>query len=142
VAADEPFLRDLFASTRPDAAGWPEEIRDLLLAQQFEAQRTGWNRTYPGSEHDLILLGELPVGRVWAHWPSAECLVVDLALLPSYRRQGIGAQIVGQLLERADKAGIRVRAHVERSNSAASAFWSRRGDIRRSGLHRNSAPGR
>jgi len=127
VAADEPFLRALYASTRPEVAGWPDEPREAFLAHQFEAQRRGWGQTFPGSRHDVITLDDCPVGRVWVDWSDEECLIVDLALLPEHRRQGIGTQVVEELLADADRAGLPARAHVERTNAPSLAFWARLG---------------
>jgi len=124
---DEPFLRDLYASTRPEVADWPDELRAAFLAQQFEAQRTGWGATFPASRHDLLLLDGRPIGRVWVDWSATECLIVDLALLPEYRRQGIGTQVVEELLAQTDRAGVPARAHVERMNTPSFAFWTRLG---------------
>jgi len=127
AAADEPFLRALYASTRPEVADWPDEPREAFLAQQFDAQRTGWGRTFPDSRHDVLLLDGSPVGRVWVDWSSGECLIVDIALLPEHRRQGIGTQVVEELLADADRAGVATRAHVERPNTPSLAFWTRLG---------------
>jgi ribosomal protein S18 acetylase RimI-like enzyme len=127
VEADEPFLRELYASTRPEVADWPDEPRATFLAQQFEAQRAGWSETFPGSQHDVIAIGENAVGRVWVYWAASECLIVDLALLPEHRRRGIGTQIVSELLAQADRAGVPARAHVERTNTPSLAFWTRLG---------------
>lgn len=127
VEADEQFLRDLYASTRPEVADWPDEPGAAFLAQQFEAQRTGWGHTFPGSDHEVIMLGAQPVGRLWVYWSEEECLIVDLALLPEYRRQGVGTQVVEELLSNADRAGVPARAHVERTNTAALAFWTQLG---------------
>ena len=124
---DEPFLRDLYASTRPEVADWPDEPREAFLAHQFEAQRTGWSTTFPGSRHEVFLVDGRPIGRVWLDWSATDCLIVDLALLPEHRRQGIGTQIVAELLAEADKAGVPVRAHVERMNTPSLAFWTRLG---------------
>ena len=127
VEADEQFLRNLYASARPEVAGWPDEPREAFLAHQFEAQRTGWGHTFPGSEHEVILVGDRPVGRVWVYWSDVECLIVDLTLLPEHRRQGIGTQVVEELLAGADRAGMLARAHVERTNAPSFAFWARLG---------------
>jgi GNAT superfamily N-acetyltransferase len=133
VAGDEPFLRELYASTRPEVADWPDEARTAFLAHQFEAQRTGWSTSFPGSDHDVIVLGEQPVGRVWVHWSDGQCLIVDLALLPEHRRQGIGTQIVEEVLAAANRVGVPVRAHVERMNTPSLAFWTRLGFRERAG---------
>lgn len=127
VAADEPFLRALYASTRPEVADWPDEAREAFLAQQFEAQRTGWGQMFPGSQHDVIELAGRPAGRIWVHWSAGECLIVDLALLPEHRRQGTGTQVVREVLVDADARSLRTRAHVERTNTPSLAFWTRLG---------------
>ncbi len=124
---DEPFLRDLYASTRTEVADWPDEPREAFLAHQFEAQRTGWSTTFPDSRHDVLLLDGRPIGRIWLDWSASECLIVDLALLPEHRRQGIGTQVVAELLAETDGAGVPTRAHVERMNTPSLAFWTRLG---------------
>ena len=125
--ADEPFLRDLYASTRPDLALLREDLRAPFLAQQFEAQRAGYQRMFPDSEHDLIVRDGRPVGRVWVDWSETRCLIVDLAILPEYRRQGHGTQIVKELLDRTDLLGIPTYGHVARANEPALEFWARLG---------------
>ena len=127
VATDEPFLRALYASTRPEVADWPDAPREAFLAQQFEAQRTGWGQMFPGSQHDVIELAGRPAGRIWVHWSAGECLIVDLALLPEHRRQGTGTQVVREVLVDADARSLRTRAHVERTNTPSLAFWTRLG---------------
>jgi len=102
-------------------------MREPFLAHQFEAQRTGYADMFPDSEHEVITLSGRPVGRVWLDWSAEACLIVDLGLLPEYRRQGIGTRVVEEVLARADGAGLPVRAHVERTNAPALAFWPRFG---------------
>jgi ribosomal protein S18 acetylase RimI-like enzyme len=82
---------------------------------------------FPGSEHEAILLDGEPVGRVWVAWPSGECRIVDLTLLPAHRRGGIGTQVAEEVLARADAAAIPVRLSVVRDNAAGLAFWERLG---------------
>ena len=127
VDADEPFLRALYASTRPEVSGWPDDFRDAFLAQQFDAQRRGWGQMFPGSRHDILLVGGSAVGRLWVHWTGNECLIVDIALVPEHRRRGVGTAVVDEVLAEADRTGVPVRAHVERANVASLAFWLRFG---------------
>ncbi len=125
--ADEPFLRELYASTRPEVADWPDEPRGAFLAHQFDAQRSGWGEMFPGADHHVIVLDDRPIGRIWVYWTAADCLIVDLALLPEFRRRGIGTQVVEELLAEVDRAGLSTRAHVERMNTGSMAFWLRLG---------------
>jgi GNAT superfamily N-acetyltransferase len=127
TASDERFLRGLFESTHPEVAGWPVEVRTLFLTQQFEAQQTGWSSAYPGSEHALILADGEPVGRIWAYWSADECVLVDLAVVPERRGEGIGTELVQTLLARADRERVPVRGHVERWHEAATSFFTRLG---------------
>jgi GNAT superfamily N-acetyltransferase len=102
-------------------------MREPFLAHQFEAQRIGYADMFPGSEHEVIMLAERPVGRIWVDWSADACLIVDLALRPEHRGQGIGTHVVEEVLARADRAGLPVRAHVERMNGPGLAFWLRLG---------------
>ena len=127
VEADEPFLRALYASTRPEVADWPDEPREAFLAQQFHAQRAGYTEMFPGSVHELIVVDGEPAGRVWVHRTDDDCLVVDIAIAPERRRRGIGTAVVGEIVARSDRDGVPTRGHVERTNSASLAFWKRLG---------------
>jgi GNAT superfamily N-acetyltransferase len=93
-----------------------------FLDVQFRAQRAGWEKRFPGSVHELILLDGRPVGRAWVAWPRGECRMVDLTLLPGERRTGIGTQVLGEVFAEADRRGVPVRATVERANAASLAF--------------------
>lgn len=122
AAADEPFLRELYASTRPDLAGLGEALAAPLLDMQFRAQQVGWESSFPGFEHELILVEGRPAGRIWVAWASDECRIVDFALLPEFRRRGIARQVIGELVDEADRRGVPVRATVERVNGPSLAM--------------------
>jgi ribosomal protein S18 acetylase RimI-like enzyme len=102
-------------------------LRDPFLELQFRAQRQDWTQRHLESEHDLILLDGDPVGRLWVAWPAGGCRIVDLSLLPSHRRAGIGTAVVEDVLARADGAGAPVRLSAARDNAAGLAFWGRFG---------------
>jgi ribosomal protein S18 acetylase RimI-like enzyme len=125
--SDELFLRELYASTRPEIADWPPEQREPFLDLQFRAQRQDWGMRFPDSEHEAILLDGEPVGRLWVAWSPGECRIVDLTLLPARRRAGIGTAVAEEVLARADAAAVPVTLSVLRDNSAGLAFWERLG---------------
>lgn len=125
--SDEPFLRELYASTRPEVAEWPPELLVPFLDLQFRAQRQDWASRFPGSEHEAILRDGDPVGRLWVAWPPGECRIVDLTLLPECRRAGIGTSVAADVLARADEAAVPVRLSVVHTNAAGLAFWGRLG---------------
>jgi ribosomal protein S18 acetylase RimI-like enzyme len=73
------------------------------------------------------LFGGEPIGRVWVHRTDGDCLVADIALVPERRRQGIGTEVVQEIVAESDRDGVPTRAHVERANLPSLAFWSRLG---------------
>ena len=127
AAGDEGFLRELYATTRPEVAAWALEEREAFLDLQFRAQRQAYEARFPGSAHELILLDGRAVGRVWIAWLPDECRIVDLVLLPEHRRSGIGTRIVGEILAEAGRRDLCARLTVERTNAPALRFWARHG---------------
>jgi GNAT superfamily N-acetyltransferase len=112
AADDEPFLRELYASTRPELGLWDDAEREQFVALQVGAQRAEWEARFPGSVEELIALD----GRL-----------VDMALLPEHRRGGIGTRIVREVLDEADRRGIPARLTVEATNGPSLAFCARLG---------------
>jgi ribosomal protein S18 acetylase RimI-like enzyme len=123
--ADEPFLRELFATTRPELTWWDDGARETFVDVQVRGQRQEWEARFPDSLHELILFDGNAVGRVWVAWPPGECEVLDMTLLPEHRRGGIGTQIMREILAEADRREVPVRLTVEHTNAASLAFCER-----------------
>jgi pimeloyl-ACP methyl ester carboxylesterase len=65
-ADDEPFLFDVYASTRLEELaplGWSAEQQAAFLMQQFTAQHHYYHTNYAGADFQVILLDDRPVGR-------------------------------------------------------------------------------
>ena len=124
-ADDEPFLRQVYASTRLEELaplGWSVEQQAAFLGQQFDAQHRPYQAHYPEAAFEVILLDSLPIGRLYvARWPE-QILVIDIALLPEYRNAGIGSRLLRDLLDEAATAGKLVRIHVEKFNPALRLY--------------------
>ena len=105
---------------------WSDDQKDAFLRQQFAAQHAHYQQHYAGATFDLIRVDGRTCGRLYvARWPT-ELRLVDIALLPEFRGTGLGARIVGDLLEEAREAGREVTVHVERMNRARG-FYERLG---------------
>jgi ribosomal protein S18 acetylase RimI-like enzyme len=126
---DEEFLCRVYASTRTEELSplaWTEEEKAAFLRTQFAAQHRYYQESYTSSRFDVVLLDGRPAGRLYvARWPE-ELRVVDIALLPEFRRRGIATALMGALLEEGAATGRPVRIHVERFNPALS-FYERLG---------------
>lgn len=105
---DEAFLRALFDSTRGAelaASGLPAETLETLLQMQFKAQQQGYRASFPDGEFLIVLLRGKPAGRMVIHRGPAAWALVDIALLPEHRGQGIGTALIQKLCAEAAAAG-------------------------------------
>jgi ribosomal protein S18 acetylase RimI-like enzyme len=120
-SADEPFLYRTFASTRTDEmalTGWNTEQQEAFLRMQYDAQRRSYLMQIPAAEYWLIRRDDIAVGRMITDRTSDEIHVVDIALLPEFRVQGIGSALMAAIMTEATEAAKAVRLHVERFNPA------------------------
>ena len=125
VAADEPFLYRVYASTRKEEIqlfDWNDDQKTAFLTMQFGAQRLSYRQSFPGWGYDIISIGDQPVGRFFVHRGADAIRVVDLGLLPQYRNQGIGSALLKALLEEATEAAKPIRLHVESFNRAVTLY--------------------
>jgi GNAT superfamily N-acetyltransferase len=125
VAADEPFLYQVYASAREEEfglVGWDDDQKGALLQMQFRAQSFSYRQNFSGSGYEVVLKGGQPVGRLFVHRGAGEIRVVDLGLLPEHRNQGIGGALLKAVLDEAAEAGKPVRLHVELFNRAVRLY--------------------
>jgi RimJ/RimL family protein N-acetyltransferase len=123
--ADEPFLCELYASTRAEElrpVPWTPAEKTAFLRQQFHAQHTHYQQHYPSARFDVIELGGRPIGRLYVDRRPDEILIVDISLLPACRGAGIGTGILRGLLAEAAATVRPTRIHVELTNPAQRLY--------------------
>lgn len=121
---DEAFLYELYASTRAAelaAYGWDTTQQAAFLQLQFRGQRAHYAE-YPNADEQIILDDGRSIGRLFVARLEKEIRLVDIALLPAWRGQGIGARLIEALLAEAARAGLPVRLHVEKFNPARQLY--------------------
>jgi ribosomal protein S18 acetylase RimI-like enzyme len=124
-AGDEPFLFEVYASTRLDelaALRWSAAQREAFLKMQFRAQHRSYLSQFPTADFRIILWHERPIGRLYVERRSDEVSGIDIALLPDYRQAGIGTAILQGLLAGAARDGKPFRIHVEKFNRAQRLY--------------------
>ena len=125
-SADTPFLMDVFAHGG-DVPAWVYAADPKLLEFQFGAQRAAYDARFPGAVHEIILVDGEPAGRSWWTEAADEIRILDIAVLPRFRRLGAGTTVYRALLARAREQNKPVRASVGRLNAPSLAFHQRLG---------------
>jgi ribosomal protein S18 acetylase RimI-like enzyme len=122
---DQEFLFRVYAHTRDEEmtrVDWDDDQKDRFLRMQFKAQDQYYRENYPGFEFQVILINGQPAGRLYLHRRPAEIRVMDIALLPEFRGQGSGTQVLHEILAEGERTQKTVTIHVERFNPALSLY--------------------
>lgn len=125
---DEPFLLEVYASTRLDELegfGWTDDQKQAFIKMQFLARE----RSYPRVDSRIILLNGSPIGRMLVDRDDEEILLRDIALLTEYRNGGLGSRLVTELMTEAASVGKPITLHVV-ATSPAVRFYERLGFCR------------
>jgi ribosomal protein S18 acetylase RimI-like enzyme len=130
---DRDFLFSVYASTRVEELApvpWTEEQKAGFLRMQFDAQTTYWGEQYPEAAFSIVEVDGVPAGRSYVQrWPK-EIRLVDIALLPDFRRRGIGTALLERLFVEGRERRLPVTIHVEIFNPAR-ALYERLGFVAR-----------
>jgi len=124
VADDEPFLLEVYKSTRPEitALGWPPPQEEAFFRMQFEGQKRSYEMQYPDAAHQLILFKDTEVGRLITFRTEQEIRLADVALLPQYRNMGVGAFVIRELCAEAARRDLPLRLQVSKFNPAIHLY--------------------
>ena len=123
--ADIPFLLRLYASTREEELApipWSAEQKQAFLEMQFAAQRRHYYSYIPDCAFDIIEKNGAPAGRLYLEARRTQLYVVDIALMPEHRGQGLGGAIMAALQARAAAQGKGVGIMVEKFNPALRLY--------------------
>ena len=127
---DERLLLEIYADTRADELAqipWSEAQREAFLKMQLTARDRSYRMYYAGLEDSIILFNDRAVGRLLVVRGDEEFRLADIALLPEYRRAGIGTALVKELMEEAARKNKPLRLQVEKSNPQALRLYERLG---------------
>jgi ribosomal protein S18 acetylase RimI-like enzyme len=128
---DAELLLSVYRSTRENEAalfGWTEDEVSRFIRFQFDAQSSYYARYFPRADHSVVLVGSSPAGRLVVDRSENAVHIIDISLLASVRRRGVGTELVHRLLAEAEGRGVPATCHVEAGNQARS-FWQRLGFI-------------
>jgi ribosomal protein S18 acetylase RimI-like enzyme len=119
VENDQEFLFSVYESTRADemaVTGWSPEAISEFLRMQFRLQDTQYRLHYENASFEVVIVDGVPAGRLYLDRRKDDIRVMDIALLPAFRRMGAGAAIFSRLIDEADRKGLQLSLHVEQNN--------------------------
>jgi ribosomal protein S18 acetylase RimI-like enzyme len=122
---DDEFLYRVYATTRAEELAvvpWDDAGKEAFLRMQFTAQDGYYHEQMPDASYQVVLVDGLAAGRLYVDRRADEIHVIDIALLPEHRGQGLGTALLRELLDEADAAGKPVSIHVERFNPALRLY--------------------
>jgi RimJ/RimL family protein N-acetyltransferase len=111
VAADEPLLLEIYASTRAEEMAmvpWTREQQEEFVRMQFAAQQEQYKKLQPDASHDIIMFKDRPVGRLYVARTEERIEIMDITLLPQDRNSGIGTSLIKALMAEAARSMSRV----------------------------------
>ncbi|PLP95596.1 GNAT family N-acetyltransferase [Pseudomonas sp. FFUP_PS_473] len=124
-ADDMDFIEHLYATSRADEmshSGWPAEQIAAFLKMQFHAQHVYYQEHFAGSDFLIIEVEAQRVGRIYT-WFGKTCVtLIDIALLPEFQKNGIGSELLEDLLCRADESELPIELSVEPYNPALKLY--------------------
>ncbi len=123
--ADMPLLGIIYDSTRAaemQSVPWGNDRKREFLDMQFKAQHTHYQQHYPDAAWLIVEHKGEAVGRLYIeHWPTQHC-VIDIAILPHLRGEGLGGAIMRDIMDDAKAVGKGVCIHVEKNNQAMNLY--------------------
>ncbi|MFF2886631.1 GNAT family N-acetyltransferase [Paenibacillus sp. NPDC057967] len=122
---DQSFQYEVYASTRLEEMklmGWDEIQQDAFLRMQFMMQQRSYAARYPDESYQIIVYDGVKVGHLLVAREDTTIRLVDLAILPHYRSNGIGTFVINNLMQEALATGRTTMLHVMRSNRAIRLY--------------------
>jgi ribosomal protein S18 acetylase RimI-like enzyme len=127
--ADDDWLRELFAQSRPDLAMLPSDARATLLELQFRAQHQQYAASYPDARHEILVVDGVDVGRLILDRGPHSIRVVDVIVMESCRGRGIASTVLREVIQDAEREQMSVRLAVWSNNLDARRLYERLGFV-------------
>ena len=128
TAADEDFLCAVYTSARDEEMSllthWSEEEKKSFLEMQFRAHHSYYQEQYPTAFFWLLVKDQEMIGRLYLdpQFANNSVRIIDITLLPPWRNQGIGRQVLLDVIDYAKELNRSVTIHVESFNPAMHLY--------------------
>lgn len=126
---DEPIFLHIFLNSSLNLQNIPisDNAKSVLVRQQFLAEQYFLNTHFPNTDVSVIFLNEHPIGRLNVNRGQESYRILAIALLPEFRRRGIGRSLIKDILEEAANFRKKVYLQVGWHNGSARALYEQLG---------------
>lgn len=107
---------------------WDAEQKRAFAQLQLTAQTAHYREHYPEAAHSIIEIDGEPAGRLYVNRGPEQIAILDITVLPDFRRRGIASRIVRALQHEAGSERS-LRVFVESFNPGSIAFFSAHGFV-------------
>lgn len=129
TSVDREFLLRVYESSREIELAmvpWDAKMKRAFVEHQFDSQTSYYSDEYPNARHDIILSEtNEPIGRLYINRTDHRIAILDVIILPEYRRNGFGSSVISTLLDEARVSGKAVQVYVENFNPSQQFFITR-----------------
>lgn len=119
----------VFASTRTaeleKLASLQADMR-IFISMQCDAQARHYAMLHPQATQQVVTAGGEAAGVLIIDRSDFSIEILEIALLPRFRRRGVGSAVVRALIDEAEALGLPIRCRVAADNDAR-AFWEQLG---------------
>lgn len=125
---DLPILCQIYGSTRTEelekGTDWSEQQKQYFIEHQFGAQHDYYQKNYIGAKFYVIEKENTVIGRLYIDYffEKKGYRIMDITLLPDWRRKNIGSTILKEILKKAKLHQMPVSIHVESFNPAMNLY--------------------
>jgi ribosomal protein S18 acetylase RimI-like enzyme len=130
TADDKEFLISVYAGTRAQELAqvqWEEGQKDAFIRWQFEMQQKEYPTRFPDARYDVILVDDVPAGRIWIGVDDKQIRLLDIAVMAQFQNRGVGTTLLRRLMDEATQANKPLRHMVFVLNDNAHRFYERLG---------------
>lgn len=126
-AADDSYLRQLFAESRDELLALPPDLRASLLDLQYRGQARQFAADHPAATREILVADGVDSGVLVLDRDAEHTHILDITIARSARRQGIASSALRAVI---DEAGERaVTLFVWSENLAARSLYERLGFV-------------
>ncbi len=122
--ADLPLLAAIYATTREEElrqVAWDAGQKRTFTDWQSAQQEKHYAQHYPAAER-LVIERDGAIGRIYIETGGADVHLMEVTLLPEFRRQGLGTNLMNVFLAYVDALGRTSSLHVEAHNPAKRMY--------------------